>query len=405
MMAGAVAEVEAVAESIEAREVLSLSRELIRVPSVFKNERRLSQLIFRRLEKWGLSPKSVPVKGFGPDVVCEFGPPKAKCVVLNGHIDTVEVMAGWRHDPFGARVENGMLYGLGSLDMKCGIAGMMLAFRAIAESGVARKRRFVFQAVTGEEDSGLGTWELIKSGAFKGAEAAIVGEGFGGLRAVTIGRRGASYFDIYVRGRAAHGATPQKGISAISDASRIVRALDGMKMKKDGSKLGEDFKPVCESQVVLKIRGGSDSLSVPEQCYVYAVSYTLPGLKADREGQIKEAVRALSLRSKVDVKLKTGIDQYHPYSTSPESTLVRLAVEAIRHETGSAPKLVHGLSEADDNIIAHELGIPVICFGPGESGALARYHQPEEAVSISQLGPAARAYAMTALSLANRLEP
>jgi acetylornithine deacetylase/succinyl-diaminopimelate desuccinylase-like protein len=113
----------------------------------------------------------------------------------------------------------------------------------------------------------------------------------------------------------------------------------------------------------------------------------------------------LSLRSKVDVKLKTGIDQYHPYSTSPESTLVRLAVEAIRHETGSAPKLVHGLSEADDNIIAHELGIPVICFGPGESGALARYHQPEEAVSISQLGPAARAYAMTALSLANRLEP
>jgi acetylornithine deacetylase/succinyl-diaminopimelate desuccinylase-like protein len=405
MMTEATVEAGAIADSIEAREVVSLSRELIRVPSVFRNEHRLSQLIFRRLEKWGLSPRSVHVDGFGPDVVCEVGPPKSKCIVLNGHIDTVEVMAGWEHDPFGAKVENGMLYGLGSLDMKCGIAGMMVAFKAIAESDMARKKRFMFQAVTGEEDSGLGTWELIKSGAFKGAEAAIVGEGFGGLKAVTVGRRGASYFDIYVHGRAAHGAAPQKGVSAISDASRIVRALDGMTMRRDKSRLGENFRPLCESQTVLKIQGGSDSLSVPEQCYVYAVSYTLPGMRNDRERQIKKAVRALKLRSSVDVKMKTGIDQYHSYSTPSESKLVRLATDAIRHETGSAPKLVHGLSEADDNIIAKELGIPVICFGPGESGALARYHQPEEAVSISQLGPAARAYANTALSLADRLRP
>jgi acetylornithine deacetylase/succinyl-diaminopimelate desuccinylase-like protein len=61
---------------------------------------------------------------------------------------------------------------------------------------------------------------------------------------------------------------------------------------------------------------------------------------------------------------------------------------------------VIGRSEADDNIIAHDAGVPVICFGPGESGDLARYHQPEEAVSIPQLALASRAYFMTVLEMA-----
>jgi acetylornithine deacetylase/succinyl-diaminopimelate desuccinylase family protein len=392
------------ASSIEAKEVIRLSRQLIRIPSVYHNEHEIARFIIDRLRKWGLSPWSVPVEGFGPDVVCQIGPRKAPCIVLCGHIETVEVMAGWKHDPFGAKIENGMLYGLGSLDMKCGIAAMLLAFRAIAESGAATRTRFVFQAVTGEEDTGYGTWELVKSGAFRGAKAAIVGEGFGGLRTITIGRRGSSYFDINLEGRSAHGATPEKGVNAIADASRLVGALDKMKMRESPKLVGDDFKPLRESQTVLKIRGGGDSLSVPEKCYVYVVNYTLPGLKNTKEEELNKVVKSLRLRSKVDLKMRTGIHLYHHYWTSPESPLVKSAECALKEETGIAPRLMIGLSEADDNIIAHELGIPVICFGPGESGTLARYHQPEEAVSISQLAPAARAYVSTALSLADRFD-
>jgi acetylornithine deacetylase/succinyl-diaminopimelate desuccinylase-like protein len=78
---------------------------------------------------------------------------------------------------------------------------------------------------------------------------------------------------------------------------------------------------------------------------------------------------------------------------------VKTARESILRYTGKKPRLVIGVSEADDNIIAHETGIPVVCMGPGESGLLAKYHQPEEAISISQIGPAARAIAMTAMTL------
>ena len=45
-----------------------------------------------------------------------------RSLVLSGHIDTVPLgLAPWTHDPFGAAVHDGKLYGLGSYDMKGGI--------------------------------------------------------------------------------------------------------------------------------------------------------------------------------------------------------------------------------------------------------------------------------------------
>jgi acetylornithine deacetylase/succinyl-diaminopimelate desuccinylase-like protein len=395
---------ETVADSIKAKDVIGLSQELIRIPSVYHNEASAAKFISDRLRLWGFKPRLVPVDKFGPSVVCSVGPRNAPSIVFNGHMDTVEVMDGWIHDPFGAKIEKGMLYGLGALDMKCGIAGMMHAFRTIAGSDAARRTRFVFQAVTGEEDTGYGTWELVKSGAFRGTRAVIVGEGFGGLKSITVGRRGSSYFDIDVIGRSAHGATPEKGINAIADASALVNALESLVLRQSKDMVGDDFKPLRESHTVLKIQGGKDSLSVPEKCYIYLVNYPLPGSKNTMEADLKRLARRLKLKSKVRVKMRTGIHLYHPYRTPEGSALVIAASKALKRETGNSPTLIYGLSEADDNIIAHEFGVPTICFGPGESGSLAKYHEPEEAVSVSQIGPAARAYAYTALSLAEGLD-
>ena len=45
--------------------------------------------------------------------------PKAKPLVISGHIDVVEAKpADWQRDPFTAVVENGYLYGRGATDMK-----------------------------------------------------------------------------------------------------------------------------------------------------------------------------------------------------------------------------------------------------------------------------------------------
>jgi len=387
-------------QTIDDREVLQLSRELIKIPSVTTHEERISKFIFQRLDKWGLSPKLVPVKGFGRSVFAEIGDRKAPSIVLNGHIDTVEVMSGWKHDPFGAKVENGMLYGLGSLDMKGGIAALMIAFRSIAEMADRRYSRIVLQAVTGEETTCAGTRAMISRGGFRKARAVIVGEGFGGLRAISNGRRGGSYFNIEVTGKAAHGSKPEDGINAIADAAKIVCAIDAMKLKIVNGLVADDFQTLNESQTVLKISGGSQTLTVPEKCSLKLVRCTVPG-SGNVEAELSGVIKNLNLKSRVRIELETTPgDLLHPYMTAPTSPLVKAAAKSIKALTGKQPMLVIGRSEADDNIIAHDAKVPVICFGPGESGDLAKYHQPEEAVSIPQLALASRAYFMTVLEMA-----
>ncbi len=382
---------------IDADELLELARDLIRIPSIYTHEAEISNFIFNRLEGWGLSPRRVPVEGHGPCVVAEVGDKESPSIVFNGHMDTVEVMAGWEHDPFGAELENGRLFGLGSLDMKCGLAAMMVAFKAMAESGTFDGHRIIMQAVTGEEDNGAGTRALIQNGEFDGADAVIVGEGFGGLKAVTNGRRGGAYYNFNVRGQAAHGAMPHLGKNAILDAAKIVCALEKVELAEADGLKSDAFEPLRETQTVLRISGGDVSLSVPEKCTVELVRCTIPGGRTDLMAELESLVRGLSLECQVDIIFKGGPgDLYLPYLTSPESALVSAARESIVEHTGDEPQLVCGVSEADDNLISQELGVPVICVGPGEVGEMARYHRPEESISISQIATAAKVYCSTA---------
>ena len=381
---------------IDETELLDLSKALIRIPSVFTKEQEISKFVFAKLEDWGFSPRTIQVEGHGPCVVVEAGDPELPSIVLNGHMDTVEVMEGWTHDPFGAVVEDGRLYGLGALDMKCGLAAMMIAFRQLSSSDRLMGHSLKFQAVTGEELSGGGTRAAIANGELDNAKAVIVGEGFGGLRAVTNARRGGSYFDFEILGKAAHGAAPHLGVNAVVDASRLVCELEKMPMTTAVGVMADDFSPLRESQTVLRISGGGASLSVPDKCTVRLVRCTIPGGKVEMTDDMRAVVESAGLKSKADVRFNDApVDLYYPYRTDPDSPLVVAAVESIEEHTGARPTLVCGVSEADDNIIVRELGIPAICVGPGESGELARYHKPEECITISQLPTAAKVYCST----------
>jgi acetylornithine deacetylase/succinyl-diaminopimelate desuccinylase-like protein len=380
----------------DADELLRLSQEMIRIPSVYTQEAEIADFVFDRLESWGFAPRKIPVADHGPCVVAEHGDASSPSVVLNGHMDTVEVMSGWKHDPFGAEVEDGILYGLGALDMKCGLAALMMTFRTLVGSDALRGRRVVFQAVPGEEDLGIGTRTLIREGGFRNAEAVIIGEGFGGLHVVTNGRRGGSYYDFHVLGQSAHGATPHMGKNAAVDASRLVCALEQMSLSESEGLFSDALEPLKETQTVLSIHGGGISLSVPDRCVVNIVRCTIPGGRIDIQPELEALVSKLSLECGVDIEFKDEPgDFYKPYLTDAEEPLVRSAVESLTEVTGTRPTLACGVSEADDNIVAEETGLPVICMGPGETGDMARYHRPEEAITVSQLPVALEAYLST----------
>lgn len=71
---------------------------------------------------------------------CEYGEGEEMVAVL-GHLDVVPEGDGWHYPPYGGIIDNGRLYGRGSIDNKGPVVASLFALRALQESGVHLSRR------------------------------------------------------------------------------------------------------------------------------------------------------------------------------------------------------------------------------------------------------------------------
>src|SRR3989475_11269495 len=60
-------------------------------------------------------------------------------LMLNGHMDPGGEMSGWTVDPYGAKFEDGGVWGMGAHDDKGGVVAAICAVEAIVKSGARLK--------------------------------------------------------------------------------------------------------------------------------------------------------------------------------------------------------------------------------------------------------------------------
>jgi acetylornithine deacetylase len=162
-----------------------------------------------RDELWGLI---VAVPGRSPG---------AGRLALCGHVDVVPGgTVAWRHGPWSGAVEDGWLYGRGSVDMKGAVVAALHALAALARDGGA-EAEVVLVAVASEEDGGVGAFAALERDA--AFDACLIPEptGFD----VVCAQAGALTFEGIVPGVAAHAAQRLEGISAIDRYLPVHRAL------------------------------------------------------------------------------------------------------------------------------------------------------------------------------------
>jgi len=72
------------------------------------------------------------------------------------HIDVFPVGdgAGWTHDPWGAELVDGRIYGRGACDMKCGTTAAIFTFLYLRELRDELQGRLTLSAVSDEETFG-----------------------------------------------------------------------------------------------------------------------------------------------------------------------------------------------------------------------------------------------------------
>lgn len=218
-------------------DVVTLTQALVRCRSVTPADEGALGVAAQALGEAGFAVEqpvfSAPGTPDIPNLYARIGR-AGPCLVFAGHTDVVPPgdEAAWRHDPFGAVIEDGWLYGRGAVDMKGGVAAALAAARAfVAERGPDFGGSIAF-LLTGDEEGPAvnGTVKLLDWAAARGEsfDFCVLGEPtnpatLGDM--AKIGRRGSLTGRLVVRGKQGHVAYPALTQNPIPVLARMVAAL------------------------------------------------------------------------------------------------------------------------------------------------------------------------------------
>jgi acetylornithine deacetylase/succinyl-diaminopimelate desuccinylase-like protein len=219
---------------------LTLLQELVRIDTTNPpgNETEAAELLEADLRRAGLEVELFSDPDGRTSLVGRVpGPRDVPALVLLSHLDVVGVEPqSWTHDPFGAEVADGFVWGRGTLDMK-GITAMHVgAVKELATSDATPSREVLVVAVADEEAGGVhgARWLLEehpgKVGFRDGLAPDVLGEGAFGLSGVldrpvmpvARGEKSALWIELRATGEPGHG-----GLPPIDQAPRkLVKAID-----------------------------------------------------------------------------------------------------------------------------------------------------------------------------------
>jgi acetylornithine deacetylase len=329
------------------------------------------------LDDWGFAVDLSEIPPGRPNVVARLGPADTPALMLNGHLDVVGV-DGMTHEPFAAEVRGNRIYGRGSADMKGGLAAICAA--ALEGVGSGAKRQILVTAVVDEEYESLGMRALLASGV--SADAAIITEPT--RLAICPAHRGFAWFDVSLRGRAAHGSRYDIGIDAITHAGLLLAELEQLERTRDSG----PHHPLLGrgSLHASKIHGGVGMSTYPEACDLAIERRTLPGESTEKAMvEIVDACTRVKARhANFDAKVTLTTAQL-PSEVPPDAPIVRRLRRALERE--NVPVRIEGFSAWTDAALLNEAGIPAICFGPGD---ISMAHAAEEFVPVEEIGLATR---------------
>jgi acetylornithine deacetylase len=223
---------------IDARALAADAAALVQVPSVTGDERGVLERLAALAEALGLRadlhehdlralrahpghPGEEAPRASLHGLTVSVGGRGSGRLAICAHVDVVpEGTVAWRHGPWSGALEDGWLYGRGTVDMKGGAAAALHALAEVARAGGAQAE-VVLVAVGSEEDGGLGAFAALERDA--AFDACLIPEptGFD----VVCAQAGALTFEGVVPGVAAHAAHRLEGVSAIDRYLPVHRAL------------------------------------------------------------------------------------------------------------------------------------------------------------------------------------
>ena len=397
-------------------EIVELCSELVKIPTPnppgetercvrfieeYFNRQGIPTRIYERVE--GKANIVARIEGRGPSTMLWLG-----------HIDVVPEGSRefWMHEPYGGEVEDGLIYGRGSSDMKGTCAAAMVAAKTLHEAGKPPHSVEFWFTCDEEVGGGDGAEWLARDGIIKG-DVCIIGDSSGSTPSrpyIDVGCKGMLWTRLKARGRTAHGSTPHLGDNAIEklltvtshikemrnyrldvprELRRALRSSVNFLLTKEG--LSEDQKRATRRlydypTVSLNIlNGGVKTNVIPDTAEASMDIRLTPGIDFEKaKARLMKLIEESGVQG-VTAEFQTGTGYYE----SPRSQFAKQLTRAVKMVTGSRPtfKILTGGTDAVP--LKNLRGIPCLGFGAGTEG---QAHAPDEHVPIEDLVMAAKVF-------------
>jgi acetylornithine deacetylase len=287
----------------------------------------------------------------------------------------------WSRDPFAGEVVDGDLHGRGAVDMKGAVVAGLHALAAVRSAGdPAATPELVLQAVSSEEDGGLGTFAALERDA--AFDAALLPEPT--ALTVVCAQAGALTFKGVIAGRSAHAAERLAGCSAIDRYMRVHAALHEHERQVNARVEHPLMRTLALPYPLLvgRVSAGTWSSQVPDRL-------EFEGRLGVPVGASLDEARA-ALQRTVDAALDDGEPPcaltweggaFAPGETPSDHPWVRTVRDALSEELGAqAP--VAGVPWGADMRLFTARGIPTVMVG---TAGIELAHAVDESVDVGQL--------------------
>lgn len=243
--------------------------DIVNIPSVTTNEDKLCTWLHDRYRD------RYPAVRIGNSLVVGAPEPGTEFVVLYGHTDTVPVQGEWQ-----ARVEGDRLIGLGSSDMKAGLAVMMELLDNGVREDLGNLVCVFYDAEEGPAaDNGLED-VLITAPWLIDADLSIVLEPTN--LDMELGCNGVLNADVIFKGSTAHSARPWMGENAVTRAGEWLAAMHGRKPELVDIG-GLEYREVFS---VTKAEGGIANNIIPGE-FVINLNHRFPPIYSIEQAEVR----------------------------------------------------------------------------------------------------------------------
>ncbi|MEA1871298.1 MAG: M20 family metallopeptidase [Candidatus Bipolaricaulota bacterium] len=328
------------------------------------------------LAKNGIEATLLPLEEGRSSVVARIPGSEPGSIVLCAHLDTVNAdEEKWTVPAFEPQIVDGRMTGLGSADMKSGLATILEIAKLIVEKDLPLKKSLVLVLTADEEKAYRGAASVAKSGLIDDAEFLVIPEPTAGK--AYIGQKGELWVEAVFEGKAAHGAMPEQGINTILPASEFCLAL-----AEEAKGFPEVVGRGRTSLNIGQIDGGWQVNIVPDTTRVRIDSRVVSD--ADKE-MVLNLVKQLGedAATHVGARFSYKIFNYKPPIISDENNpYISGFLAAVAGSDQALYNVEIAPYSTDAVSIIPKLKIPVVIYGPGD---IAQAHQPDEYLELSSL--------------------